>query len=103
MEVLVAIFGVLALVSFLFWYSAAMSAWMVYCYAGWFLPIAFPEYHVHFTFVQCFAVSFLLSLFKNTYHNSIKKEYREESSVWMPLVWPWIALLFGYIVYQFIK
>jgi formate hydrogenlyase subunit 3/multisubunit Na+/H+ antiporter MnhD subunit len=52
----------------------------------------------HITFAMAMGLSLVISLFKTTNVNDIKKEYKEENTKYVLLLTPWLLLLLGWII-----
>ena len=83
----------------IFIYSTLSWGLVLYKFWGWFVLPIFVTLPA-LTFVQALGLMFVISLFKNQTIQSIKKEYKDESTT-MSLIFlsPWISLFFGWLAY----
>lgn len=96
MEIIIAVFGVLALITFFVVYNAFSWGFVCYKFWGWFILPIFTTLPV-ITFWQAVGLMFFISLFRNHSQTEIKEEYKDKTNQFMVvLLAPWVLLLLGY-------
>lgn len=94
--VVFALVAILAVMAFAFLYDAFAWGFVTYKFWYWFILPVFPDLP-HVTFWQAVGIALFIGLFKNASQPTVKKEYRDESSVHVMWSAPWIVLLIGWI------
>jgi len=95
---LIAVILVILLVAGMFVYHTLSWGLVLFKFWGWFVLPVFTTLPV-ITFAQAIGLMFVIGLFTGT-SEIIKKEYKEEWSVWIGLAYPWLTLIFGWIGYN---
>jgi len=82
-----------------FIYNTLAWGLVLYKFWGWFILPVFVTLPV-LTFIQALGLMFVISLFKNSTNQSIKKEYiNEDVTLTLIFLSPWIILFFGWLAY----
>jgi len=83
-------------------YGALSWGLLMYKFWSWFLLPVFPTLP-NITFNQAIGLAMFIGLFHTVQTQVLKKECKDESqSIILPIITPWITLLIGWLVYNFI-
>lgn len=88
MEVIITILGVLALIPIIICYSVFSKSFVCYKFYYWFILPLFPEL-IELSLIQVVGVIFLITSISNKHYCNIKKEYKDDSNMWVSLVSPY--------------
>jgi len=91
------ILGLIVIFSIILFYGVLVQGLLIYKFYYWFLLPVFSDMP-HITFAMAMGLSLVISLFKTTNVNDIKKEYKEENTKYVLLLTPWLLLLLGWII-----
>ena len=80
-------------------YSSLSWGWVMFKFYTWFLLPVFvtlPE----ITYSYAIGLVLFTTLLKYQHVDTIKDEYKDNNKIFVSLAYPWITLLFGWIIYK---
>lgn len=102
LEALIGLLGIIGIVMFMLAYDALAWGWVCYKFWGWFLLPVFPELQ-QILFWQAVGLMFFFQLLQNKTIQVMKKEYRDDDATNLLIILsPWIVLILGSLVYNFL-
>ena len=91
------ILGYICLLVFIVFYGSFAWGFVTYKFWHWFILPVFPNMPL-VTLLQAIGLSTFIGLFKGT-KESVKKEYREDSSTIIPWIAPLVVFGIGWIIH----
>jgi hypothetical protein len=101
MEVLLVLFGIVAITLVLLCYNAFSWGYVSYVLYGWFILPTFPE-APQLSILQFVGIALFLSALKPHLGPVIKSEYEDDGAKWSKIILaPWLLLLFAWFIHLF--
>lgn len=98
MEILIALILIVVLIT----YSTILHGWIFYKFWHWFVLPVFPELP-ELTFYMALGLATFTTLLKATVIDELDDQYKDGAKKYTALLWPWVTLLFGWVIHVFIS
>lgn len=97
MEIIIGLLGGIVLIILVLCYSVLVYSLLFYKFYYWFLLPVFPEMP-HITFLMAIGLACFFSVIKGQYIDELDDKYKDKTKKYYMLVYPWIVLLFGWLI-----